>query len=98
MRFHPRKLALVSVVAVSATMAAPLSASLIVPTRNSSPYGVSVFLDFDGDTTPTWGPYAPGTTPAYDIDGDPTNFSDQELANIHQIWQADGPTRSQLAP
>src|SRR5439155_11499772 len=35
-----------------------------------------------------WGPYSPGTTIAYDIDGDPNNFSAQELDNIHQIWSA----------
>ena len=39
-----------------------------------------------GDTTADFGPYHPNTTPAYDIDGDPSNFSDVELENIHKIW------------
>ena len=67
--------------------AAKASAALIVPAYNSAPYGKSVFLDFDGDNTPTWGTYSPGVTSAYDIDGDPTTFSAQELENIQLIWQ-----------
>ena len=69
------------------------SASLIVPEFNSYPTlpgggttFAKLYLDFDGDVTPTWGPYSPGTTIAYDIDGDANNFSAAELANIHTIW------------
>jgi Metallo-peptidase family M12B Reprolysin-like len=45
-----------------------------------------LYLDFSGDTTPQWGQYQPGTTPAYDSDGDPTTFSPADLSNIHEIW------------
>src|SRR5437762_10347225 len=75
--------------AAIAALAPRASASLIVPEYNSL-FGApaKLYLDFDGDVTPTWGPYSPGTTIAYDIDGDPNNFSAQELDNIHQIWSA----------
>jgi hypothetical protein len=53
------------------------------PTNTSTP---KLYLDFVGDTTTSWGAYDPGTTPAYDTDGDPTTFSATELANIQQIW------------
>jgi hypothetical protein len=46
-----------------------------------------VYLDFVGETNYDWNGASPGVTPAYDIDGDPTTFSDQELSNIHEIWQ-----------
>jgi hypothetical protein len=45
-----------------------------------------LYLDFNGDTTSTWGSYSPGTTPAYDTDGDPTSFSSAELTSMHQIF------------
>src|SRR5258706_1677757 len=68
----------------SAAASAPLSS---VPVLNSRPSATAkLYLDFDGDTTSTWGSYAPGTTPAYDTDGDPTTFSDAELASIRQIF------------
>ena len=34
----------------------------------------------------SWGSYSVPATPAYDIDGDPTSFSNQEIANISEIW------------
>ena len=73
---------------ICAVLAVPLRAraALIVPAYNSSSFGAKVFLDFDGDTTASYGTYTPGTTPAYDIDGDPTSFSQQELDNIKLIW------------
>jgi peptidoglycan hydrolase-like protein with peptidoglycan-binding domain len=62
---------------VSATLH-PLSS---VPVLNSFPSApVTLYLDFLGDP-------ADHNTPAYDIDNDPTTFSDQELANINEIWQ-----------
>src|SRR5258706_4062552 len=68
----------------AAVASAPLSS---VPVLNSRPGATAkLYLDFDGDTTSTWGSYAPGTTPAYDTDGDPTTFSDAELASIRQIF------------
>jgi hypothetical protein len=71
-----------------AVLAVPARAGLMVPGYQSLP-GVShsLYLDFDGDVTPDWGIYHPGTTPAYDIDGNPDDFSPQELENIHTIWQ-----------
>jgi hypothetical protein len=54
---------------------------LVVPTFHSFPSAPArIYLDFDGDVTPNWGTYTPGVTPAYDVDGDATTFSDQELA------------------
>jgi hypothetical protein len=62
----------------------PLSA---IPVLNSRPGATAkLYLDFDGDTTSTWGSYHPNTTPAYDQDGDPTTFSDAELTSIQQIF------------
>lgn len=59
-----------------------------VPQLTSRPGAAqSIYLDFDGDTTNFWGPYTPGTTPAYDSDSDPTTFSQAELDNITEIWQ-----------
>jgi hypothetical protein len=46
----------------------------------------TLYIDFTGNTNNAWGLYTPGTTPAYDIDGDPTTFSQTELSNIQQIW------------
>ncbi|MGE5610815.1 MAG: zinc-dependent metalloprotease family protein [Bacillota bacterium] len=45
-----------------------------------------LYLDFGGDYTATWGGFKPGTTPAYDQDGDPTTFSSSELDSIREIW------------
>jgi hypothetical protein len=62
-------------------------ASLTVPAYSSLPAAqAKLYLDFDGDYTASWGGYAPGTTPAYSIDGDTSSFSSQELSNIHEIW------------
>jgi hypothetical protein len=63
----------------------PLSS---VPQLSSLPGAkASIYLNFAGDFTPTWGGFSNITTPAYDIDGDPTTFSQTELNNIKQIWQ-----------
>src|SRR4051794_29506236 len=44
--------------------------SLNVPALNSLVGGhATIYLDFDGDSSSSWGSYNPGTTPAYDIDG-----------------------------
>jgi len=58
-----------------------------IPALHSLPGApATLYLDFDGDTTATWGSYHPGTTPAFDEDGDPTTFSDAELSAITEIW------------
>ena len=46
----------------------------------------SLYLNFLGDSTPSYGSYSNIITPAYDQDGDPTTFSDGELAAIQKIW------------
>jgi hypothetical protein len=74
----------------------PLSA---IPALHSDPAAAAkLYLDFDGHFESTWGGwYDPVlgthwggwenvTTPAYDTDGDPTTFSDGELAAIREIW------------
>src|SRR5206468_1200389 len=40
-----------------------------------------LYLDFNGDTNPQY-----HTTPAYDRDGNPASFNDQELSDIQEIW------------
>src|SRR5688572_5272490 len=64
------------------------SASLSsLPALSSRPLAAAkLHLDFDGDVTTSWGAYAPGTTPAYDQDGDATTFSDGEMTSIRDIW------------
>ena len=65
------------------TAAAGAQASLIVPAYHSLPGAhAKLYVDFDGTT---WAGKTPGTVPAYDVDGDPANFSTGELANIQQI-------------
>jgi hypothetical protein len=64
------------------------SESLSVPALSSRPTATAkLYLDFDGDFTASWGPYVPGTTPAYDTDDDPTSFSTNELAEITEAWE-----------
>lgn len=51
-----------------------------------------IYLDFDGHTTSgtSWNDATMGSSfysPAYDIDGNPSLFSDAELIRIQQIWQ-----------
>jgi hypothetical protein len=46
-----------------------------------------LYLDLDGDPPSTFFYQPVPTTPAFDVDGDPTTFSSTELADIQQIWQ-----------
>lgn len=46
----------------------------------------TLYLDFHGEAASTWGFVQVPATPAYDVDGDPTTFSAQEITNINQIW------------
>jgi hypothetical protein len=65
----------------------------VVPTLSVPVYNsllgakATIYLNFGGDFTASWGRYSNITTPAYDTDGDPTTFSSAELSNIQQIWQ-----------
>jgi hypothetical protein len=62
----------------------PLSA---VPALTSLPGApASLYLDFTGDYEATYGQHKNISTPAFDQDGDPTTFSDGELAAIQKIW------------
>lgn len=49
----------------------------------------TIYLDFDGHTTTNtaWLNGATIISPAYDIDGNTSNFSNTELANIVEIWE-----------
>ena len=56
-----------------------------VPALSSDPGApATLYLDFHGEGAMNWGGLSVPATPAYDIDGDPTTFSSQELANIQQ--------------
>jgi hypothetical protein len=58
-----------------------------IPALNSLPGApASLYLDFDGYFESQWGSYRNVSTPAFDQDGDPTTFSDGELAAIREIW------------
>ena len=46
----------------------------------------TLYLNFTGDITPSYGTYHNIVTPAFDQDGDPTTFSDGELAAIQTVW------------
>src|SRR5437867_2527541 len=83
-RLRPR-LGLVALVLRLVLTGHPLSS---VPALNSLPGApAALYLDFDGDFESNWGGIPNIVTPAYDTDGDPTSFSDYELACINQIWQ-----------
>jgi len=66
----------------------PLYPLTAIPALNSD-FGApaTLYLDFHGEPAGSWLQTVPAT-PAYDIDGDPTTFSAQELTNIQQIWAA----------
>lgn len=58
-----------------------------IPVLNSLPGAPkTLYLDFDGHFEAQWGSYSNLTTPVYDADGDPTSFSDTELAFIRDVW------------
>jgi len=60
---------------------------------HSSPTSSKViYLDFNGNTTTgtSWNNSTMGASfysPAYDIDGNPASFNNEELSRIQQIWQ-----------
>ncbi len=62
----------------------PLTALPALNSRAGCAY--TLVLDFNGSTTGTWGSFTNVSTPVYDIDGDATTFSAQEIANIQEIW------------
>ncbi len=61
--------------------------SLTVPALSSLPGApATIYLDFDGNFESQWGSYQNVSTPAYDTDGNPSDFSSQEIAEITDIW------------
>ncbi len=58
-----------------------------VPVLDSRPNAsVKVYLDFVGTAATTWDGESVPALSAFDVDGDPTTFSTQELADIQRIW------------
>ena len=61
--------------------------SLSVPALQSLPTApATLYLDFDGHYETIWGGFQSVTTPAYDRDGAPTDFSPAERDYIREIW------------
>jgi serralysin len=65
-----------------------------VPVLNSLPGApATLYLDFNGDHSDSWSAvdfkktFTPGDTPAFDLDGDPSTFNDEELGAIQSIWR-----------
>jgi DNA-binding beta-propeller fold protein YncE len=59
-----------------------------LPQLNSNPGApATLYLDFDGHFQAEWGGHTNITTPIYDIDEDPTTFSDVELELITLAWK-----------
>ncbi|MCA9063765.1 MAG: hypothetical protein KDA96_11920 [Planctomycetaceae bacterium] len=72
----------------------PVNPLTSIPVLNSRPGApVQIYLDFDGHTeTQDWpgqrtdNQSGPIITPVFDVDGDQTTFSDQELQMIEEVW------------
>lgn len=74
-----------SVLAEASAAMSPLAS---LPLLNSYPGAAAqLYLDFDGDSARTWGDFYATRTPAYDVDGDASTFSDAELVAINEIWE-----------
>jgi hypothetical protein len=59
-----------------------------IPVLNSNPGApATLYLDFDGHYEASWGAYSNITTPVFNQDGDPTSFSDAEIATIRTVWE-----------
>ena len=63
----------------------PLSSAPALSSFPGAP--ATLYLDLHGEAQQNWGMATVPAIPAYDIDGDPTTFSAQELSNIQLIWQ-----------
>ena len=64
------------------------NAGLAVPKYDSRPDAAyTLYLDFGGfDYNGAWAGRTPGSTPAYDSDGNASSFSARELNDIQKIW------------
>jgi hypothetical protein len=59
-----------------------------LPLLSSDPAATAkLFLDFDGNFEAVWGAYSNVSTPAFDTDGNPTDYSADELARIDEIFR-----------
>jgi len=66
----------------------PHSTTHEVPALESYPGAAAkLYLDFNGHSEPAWGAFHDIEIPAYDIDGDPSTFSNAEVLNIIAIWR-----------
>lgn len=69
---------------IASAMTHPLSS---IPPLHSDPGAkATLFLDFDGHYEASWGVWNGINTPVFDTDGDPSTFSDRELAIIEEAW------------
>jgi hypothetical protein len=85
------RMAVVAAVCTAAALTPRAWGDLAVPQFSSLPIPLNgntrtLYLDFDGDFTDSFGPYSNITTPAYSIDADLLNFSTTEQENIRKIW------------
>jgi len=68
--------------------AAGAAVASTIPALSSMPSAqATVYLDFLGYVEPVWGFYSNITTPVFDLDGDATSFSTNEITAITRIWQ-----------
>ena len=68
--------------------AAGAAVASTIPALSSLPGAqATVYLDFLGYVEPVWGFYSNITTPVFDLDGDATSFSTNEITAITRIWQ-----------
>lgn len=59
-----------------------------LPQLSSDPAATAkLFLDFDGHFEANWGGFLNATTPAFSLDSNFADFSDEELRRIIEIWQ-----------
>ena len=70
----------------------PFDASKVFSLNSNPGANQTIYLDFDGHVTTNtlWNTYTQGNsliTPAFDMDGNTSNFSTTELETIWRIWQ-----------
>src|SRR4051812_22747989 len=67
-----------------AAIVVPLTEVPALESRPGAP--IDLYLNFKGDITAVWGGFNPGATPAFDVDSDPTTFSETEISDIEDIF------------
>lgn len=69
------------------TASQPLASVSSVPAYNSNASAFAkIYLEFRGAPAQNWGNWNVTQTPAYDLDGDASTFSQTEFDAIHEIW------------